>query len=158
MTDDEWTDLDDASVQMWVMPEDHPVKLTTVFLGATRERATNRALLESLVTPESLTDWGDFGTTEQLVDESQFGISSLPRQYEGVPDVAYVNLIHDQTEVRLITQPEEVRRHVATWIYRPELGGWKIHSISGAPVPPAQLKRTSRAGEVPDLGDVGPAR
>ncbi|MFF2275986.1 hypothetical protein [Agromyces sp. NPDC058126] len=154
MSTETWSDADDASVAFESIPPEHPVKLTAAVYAALTALDQSHEFLRLVVTPESLPAWGDFTAAARAL-EAQYGINSVARSYPSAPDVAYVWLMEYSPDARMITTPETVVvPHTFTWIWRPELGGWKLHSI-GAGDAPEVLPRTS-PGTAPDIGAIPP--
>lgn len=156
MSDERWTDADDASAMFEAIPDDHPVKLTEAFALALAALGDDRAeaFLAFIVTPESREAWGDFSAAAAAL-AGDYGINSVARSWPSAPDVAYVYLMEHEPKARMITRPEAVSvPHTFTWVWRPELGGWRLHGI-GPGDPPELLPRTS-PHSAPDINAIAP--
>lgn len=153
VSDDQWTESDDALVAYETVPDDHPVRLSHVFAMALEDPATFRVALQTLVTPESLSAW-DFKSAGGVLDG--FGLLTHPRSPVNSPDVAYVYAVALGDTARLVTKPEAILvERVFCWVWRPELGSWRLHSITQQEPDPDTLPRSS-PGTAPDIGAVPP--
>lgn len=148
----EWTDADDALLAFHALPSDHPVKLTRDFFDAADDPQANRELLKGLVTPESLRYfWREFETAARLA-ELPFSINTSPRIYPSAPDVAYVLLMDHRPEPGRIEHGQKIAPLLMlTWIWRPELGGWKLHTASLPPGSAPELVPRTSPGTAPDI-------
>ncbi|GAA4481767.1 hypothetical protein GCM10023171_10610 [Microbacterium panaciterrae] len=126
-----------------MLPENEPVKLT----GAIRNVLTGDEdfhIVGEFVTPESRRAWGDFRAVgDALRRQEPLALVDAARQVPGARDVAYVWLIR-LGSIGLITATQSVEiAFVFTWVWRPELGGWRLHAVGGAPEAPDRVPRTS---------------
>lgn len=145
MSDDKWTDADDARLTLHALPDDHPVKLTMAIWDALREHPRYVDLLAVWVTPESRERWGDFSEIAGALYGESLNVMGTVRQFEDALDVAYVWVIRAKPGAgpRMTNGPEAVNLFaVFTWVWRPELGGWRLHS-AGEQRLPDRLPRTS---------------
>ncbi|QYG12882.1 hypothetical protein [Microbacterium sp. PAMC22086] len=156
MTDEHWTEADDAKLAMHALPAEHPVALTVGVWNALDDVAQHAETLSFWVTPESRTQWGDFSALADGLSDETLSVVSTARQKKSAPDVAYVWLIREETGAnpRMTHGPEDVTiAAVFTWIWRPELGGWRLHAVGDQMPAPEDLPRTS-AGDAPAIGSV----
>ncbi|RCK61550.1 hypothetical protein [Microbacterium sorbitolivorans] len=144
-----WTDEDTARAVFEALPEDHPCRAVRQFSNSILAEEDATALAE-LVTPEVLDDWGDFSSARRYFFDQAFSISTRSLRHREATDVAYVKLVPDDG-IYLSEKPRQDMIGWVTLVWRPELGGWKLHCI-GQPAPPHLLPRTAVAGEVP-MGD-----
>lgn len=156
MTDEQWTEADDANLAMHALPNEHPVSLSVGFWNALDDVEQHVETLSYWVTPESRAQWGDFSPLASALADDSLSIVSAARQHPGAPDVAYVWLIREESgaKPRMTHGSEDVViGAVFTWIWRPELEGWRLHAVGDQMPSPAALPRTS-AGEGPAIGAV----
>lgn len=140
MSDEQWTDKDDAQVVFEALAADHPSKVVTAFNDLFHFDELPIQLLEMFVTPEKRADWGDFSGGSQFFLDQVIAISTRALRPKGTDDVAYIKLVPDNG-VYLAEDPRRDLIGYVTLVWRPELHGWRIHSI-GHPAPPHQLPRT----------------
>lgn len=147
MSDEVWTDEDDAAAFAEGLPDHHPTK----FVDALRTVACDERgakLLPFMVTPESEDQWG--GEFQVLRDflEQPHRISTTPLYGIDAPDVAYVRFVKDSGPwiVEDLDSVEAVAH--ATLVWRPELpavvegGAWRIHAL-GDPIDPQYVARSA---------------
>jgi hypothetical protein len=104
------------------------------------------AQLEDLITPESQGQW-DLADIKRRTENS--GIVS--GVYRPVFDVAHVRLIadlrdhvtdpNDQMDTLTVSGPMQAQAWIISLVYRPELGGWRVHGF-GRSLAPDELPRT----------------
>ena len=67
------------------------------------------------------------------------------RVYKPRYDVAYVKIISNvgdrEEPIQVLRDPLPVEARIISLVYRPELGGWRVHSL-GHPVDPADPSRS----------------
>lgn len=91
--------------------------------------------LRRLVTPESLSAWGDFSSTRAVLLDTGW----TTRADEPAPGAAYVKFISgDGPTMRVDGDVMIYARAVATLQYRPEFGEWRVHQL-GPPCLPEDL-------------------
>ena len=141
VTDDPdlWSDLDQSLFNFEALADEHPSKIVTVFNDLHQLDEIPVTSLEQFVTPEKREDWGDFSGGRQFFMDQALAISTRALRPSDAPDVAYVKLVHDSGQY-LSEKPREALAYV-TLVWRPDLGGWRIHSI-GLPAPSSMLPRT----------------
>lgn len=126
-TDDEQGAFEDAGP---ISPE-NPVAVGGAFLSFLFDPGgPNKEHLELVVTPESLPSWGDFTETADLLQNCGMSTRATPAQTD--ERVVYVKYITDHDGQTYQVQGDDVvimARAVATLVYRPELGGWRIHGV-----------------------------
>lgn len=158
MSEESWSDKDDAMFQMVALPDFEPVKLTGVFCSALTADPPQIGDAHNLVTPESKDTWAKFSWIVRALQEPGLALSSLPRQHANARDVAFVWVMRDQDEFRIIDRPELVSLAlIFTWIWRPDLGGWRLHRVDETDMSLEHLPRTS-PDVAPDLRSVEPRR
>lgn len=141
MTDFEWTDADTAYANWEALPEGHPARVVMAFNDAAWTDPVPGDLMASMVTPEVAADWGDFsGAAENFRQGLSIGLNL--RHLDDVRDVSYVKLIADIDTATVLEASEVPPLAYVTLVWRPELGGWKIHRI-GEPAVASELPRTS---------------
>jgi len=147
MTDDRWTDADDALLAMHMLPTEHPVALTAAIWEALDDYEANSGALSTWVTPECRDDWGDFSTVSEALASQALALVGTARQRAGEADIAFVWLIRKgapAAPARMSQEDEAVIiGAIFTWVWRPELGGWRLHSVGGAMPEADRLPRTS---------------
>lgn len=153
MTEEQWTDDDDAQFAMAALPPDHPVNIARVFFLGVRDENLAPEILEIIVTPESRRSWGDFSSTRDTIRSlAGAGIGSLAHRAHGADDVVYVNVLTGVSSGFTLTQPTPVEGMVFTLVWRPEAGHsgmWQIHQF-GEYALPENLPRTS-PGVAPEV-------
>ncbi|RUQ07003.1 hypothetical protein D8M34_05905 [Microbacterium sp. HSID17254] len=143
MTDDTWTDDDDARYQMAALPPNHPVNLARVFFHGVRDESLDRSILDRMVTPESKDAWGDFSATRETMRSIEGpAIGSLANTALGADDVVYVKILSGVGEGYTTNTMADVEAMVFTFVWRPEADLWQIHQF-GELVHPENLPRTS---------------
>jgi len=146
MSEDRWTDADDAQFAMHALPDDHPIALTMGVMTALDNPAEHQELLRTWVTPESVEDWGNFSEAATFLRSHTLGVLGTVRQYEGASDVAYVIAISQEPDAPMRMTQEDEPLHPAavfTWIWRPDEGNWRLHSVGEGWSRPERLPRTS---------------
>jgi hypothetical protein len=106
------------------------------FVTALRNYETRRGVLPTLVTPESLPEWGDFWRPARYVRGlGDLAVGKQASRAEGAPDVAYgtVRREGDAAPVAIVTL-----------VWRPEYGKWLVHAFGDDPVPANVVPRTPR--------------
>jgi hypothetical protein len=96
--------------------------------------------LELVITPESRGQW-DLADTRSRTEGSGIATGVYKPRY----DVAYVKLISNvgdrEEPIQVLRDPLPVEARIISLVYRPELGGWRVHSL-GHPVDPADPSRS----------------
>jgi len=119
------------------MTPDNPWAVALAFWHAALDE--DYARLQDLISPESRGLW-DLADIKRRTENS--GITS--GVYRPVYDVAHVRLIadlEDQTNVLKVSGPMMTNAWIISLVYRPELGGWRVHGF-GRSLEPAELPRT----------------
>lgn len=130
---------------------DHPVKIATAVFMAIKDGSFSAPAVSQFFTPESLADWGDFSTAQaRFASIDSPGIGTTANPAVGAPDVVYVKILPGAEEAWETDKTTPVVADgVFTFVWRPELGGWKIHRY-GEYALPEHLPRTS-PGSAPSL-------
>lgn len=149
--EEQWTGHDDVEFRFHALPDAHPANVVRAFVGVLWDDAATAAELAQYVTPESLSQWSDFGTVRNFVrDDIGVAIGSNALRAVGAPDVTFVKLVpDDEDEPQFHPVPRQDVRAWVTLVWRPELGGWRLHAI-GEQLDPNTLPRTS-PGDAPDI-------
>lgn len=136
------------------IPEGDPTGLTIGIIAALGDSPDEGELVRLVVTPESLASWGDFSDVAHALKEVNGNVTGTPRQFPGVTDVALVYLLTRDSPFGHIAKPQPVEiAFVFTWIWRPELGGWRLHHFGRSPLNLSLLPRSS-PGDGPPLHSV----
>lgn len=152
LRDDSWTSADDALLHFHSLPDGHPVNAVRDFVAELWDESTTTEALSRFVTPESVAQWGGFGTARRFVREDPgIAIGGNALRAVGAHDVVYIKVVDDvgAPEFR-----ETARTDVRAWVtlvWRPELASWRIHAIGEQQIDPATLPRTS-PGIAPAVG------
>ena len=148
MVDDGWGEgLEEARGRFRALAADHPSKVVTAFNDLFHEEERAIALLELFVTPEAREDWGDFSIASQFFLDQVIAVSTRALRPIDAIDIAYVKVVPD-TGVYLSEVPRDDVLGYVNLVWRPELHGWRIHSI-GQPVPSYMFPRTDETGTAP---------
>lgn len=151
MSDDEWSETDEAMVMFESLSDDHPVRRAQMFFIALLDDSYGAEYLEQFVTPEVRKDWGDFSAARSSLRAlDRPGIGSIANEAHGAPDVVYVKLLEHVDSGYII--PESSLIEVAgifTMVWRPEHGAWLIHRFGDYSLP-ENLPRTS-PGDAPPV-------
>lgn len=147
MNDMQWTDEDSARVAFETLAADHPSRVAKAFNDLFHQDDLLTSVLEMFVTPEARADWGDFTDGKRFFFDQAIAISTRALRPKEANDVAYVKLVPDNGAY-LVKQPRQDVIAYVTFVWRPELYGWRIHSI-GQPAPPDMLPRTDTGGAAP---------
>ncbi|MGC5077631.1 hypothetical protein [Agrococcus sp. DT81.2] len=145
--DEGWTERDDVEVMFAALDEDHPARAVAAFAALLLADELRSDLLAGFVTPESLDDWADFSGVRDYFMDRALAASMTALRHRDAPDVAYVKLVPEVGPL-LTDTPRRDQVAFATLVWRPELGGWRVHDVGG-PIPPAQLPRTSSRATPP---------
>lgn len=143
MSDDTWTERDDALRHFAALPDDHPARLFNDFANLVCKPDYAVAELLPFVTPEMGPRWFDFRDMHSFLTSSQFTIGAGALRHVGAEDVAYIVLAPDTGKYH---HPEGITdgfAHVMS-VWRPELGGWRIDRV-GDLEPPHWLHRSPGA-------------
>lgn len=143
MSDENWTVFDDEQVRMELGGLRHPLTVALHFVRALGAPALDTEWLQQLVTPESLSYWGDFSAAKDLYDSiEEPGFGSTINQPAGAPDVGYFKVLSGVTEGFTVSEPESVLvPAIATLVWRPEAGPseqpgmWLVHQFGAAADP-----------------------
>ncbi len=114
---------------MGEMTPDNPVAVGVVFLNALTDlNGPDVRRLRDLVTPESLSAWGDFDEAAEML--SGCGMTTRADRADLDQAVAYVKYVSDKG-ANYVAQSEMVimARAIGTLVHRPELGGWRVHAL-----------------------------
>ncbi|SIN91973.1 hypothetical protein [Agromyces cerinus] len=144
MTDSNWTDGGEAYVAHWGLPEGHPSRVVARFHELLSTDPIEVDALQSVVTPESIQHWGSFDGAREFLD--RLAISNRTLRVPGAADVAFIKLV-EGSQARVAQKPESEVAYVAL-VWRPSLGGWRIHGIGG-PIPADQLPREKTLDDAP---------
>lgn len=143
MNDTDWTNADDANLAHWGLPEGHPSKVVKRFYDLVWNEPADVEALRGLVTPESNAQWGEFeGAREFLQD---LAISNRTLRLREAADVMFVKVVEND-QARIVEKPEPAFAYVVL-VWRPSLGGWRIHRI-GDPVPAYELPRENASADL----------
>lgn len=147
MDDMQWTDEDSARVVFEALAVEHPSRVAKAFNDLFHQDELLVPVLEMFVTPETRGDWGDFSEGRRFFLDKAIAISTRTLRPKEANDVAYVKLVPDNGAY-LVEQPRQDMIGYITFVWRPELNGWRIHSI-GQPAPPERLPRTGGETSAP---------
>lgn len=144
-TEDSWGEDDDSAFAFHAMPETHPVKLAMNVFRVMRGGTFVPERVREAVTPESVEAWGDFGVFARMcaaIDAPAFG--SIANPAYGASDVVYVKVLSGVQKGYTIRQDGPVMAAtVFTLVWRPELGGWRIHAAGSDYVLPEDVPRSA---------------
>jgi hypothetical protein len=131
-------ELDEAVAAGGPMTPDNPYAVAFAFWHAALNE--NCGDLESVITPESRGQW-DLADIRARTEDSGIATGVYKPRY----DVAYVKLISgvDENEgpIQVLRNPLPTEARIISLVYRPELGGWRVHGL-GHPVDPTDLPRS----------------
>jgi hypothetical protein len=131
-------ELDEAVAAGGPMTPDNPYAVAFAFWHAALNE--NYDDLESVITPESRGQW-DLADIRARTEDSGIATGVYKPRY----DVAYVKLISgvDENEgpIQVLRNPLPTEARIISLVYRPELGGWRVHGL-GHPVDPTDLPRS----------------
>jgi hypothetical protein len=131
-------ELDEAVAAGGPMTPDNPYAVAFAFWHAALNE--NYGDLESVITPESRGQW-DLADIRARTEDSGIATGVYKPRY----DVAYVKLISgvDENEgpIQVLRNPLPTEARIISLVYRPELGGWRVHGL-GHPVDPTDLPRS----------------
>lgn len=147
MNDTQWTDEDSARLALEALAADHPSRVAKTFNDLFHRDDLSTAAFEMFVTPEARTDWGDFSDAKRFFLDQAIAISTRALRPKEEDDVAYVKLVPDNGAYLAKQSRQDVIAYF-TFVWRPELQGWRIHSI-GQPAPPHSLPRTDLDSTAP---------
>lgn len=120
------------------MTPDNPWAVAFAFWHAVLNE--NYELLEKVTTPESQGQW-DLADIHQRTETSGLASGVFKPCY----DVAHVRLLTDigdeQEPLQIVGGPMLTEARIISLVYRPELGGWRVHGI-GYPLDPDELPRS----------------
>jgi hypothetical protein len=143
MSDEAWTERDDALRHFAALPDSHPARQFEAFARRAIDPDYSMTELLKFVTPEMGRRWADFSDVHAWLTSSAFAIATGALRHVGAEDVAYVLLSLDTGQYHHPGGiPDEVA-HVS-YVWRPELGGWRIDAL-GNPLPPHWLNRSAGA-------------
>jgi hypothetical protein len=131
-------ELSEAVAAGGSMTPDNPYAVAFAFWHAALNE--NYDDLELVITPESRGQW-------DLADiRSRTGASGITTGvYKPRYDVAYVKLISNvgdkEEPIQVLRNPLPAEARIISLVYRPELGGWRVHGL-GRPVDPTDLPRS----------------
>lgn len=132
-----------------------PVRAMVMFVLELSRDQPDVGVLEDLVTPESLAGWGDFSDAKRVFDAiPNSGYSDAAPRAPGAPDVAFPRIIDTDRAVghtgNVTIHGERIAEgaYPFTVIWRPELGGWRVHSWNDEVFDLEALPRTS-PGDAP---------
>jgi hypothetical protein len=130
-------ELDDAVAAGGPMTPDNPYAVAFAFWHAALNE--NYDDLELVITPESRGQW-DLADIRARTEDSGIATGVYKPRY----DVAYVKLISNISEeepIQVLRNPLPAEARIISLVYRPELGGWRVHGL-GHPVDPTDLPRS----------------
>lgn len=130
-------ELDDAVAAGGPMTPDNPYAVAFAFWHAALNE--NHDDLELVITPESRGQW-DLTDIRARTEDSGIATGVYKPRY----DVAYVKLISNISEeepIQVLRNPLPAEARIISLVYRPELGGWRVHGL-GHPVDPTDLPRS----------------
>jgi hypothetical protein len=131
-------DLDEAMAAGGPMTPDNPYAVAFAFWHAAL--GENYDDLEAVITPESRGQW-DLADIRIRTEDSGIATGVYKPRY----DVAYVKLISnvgdEEEAIQALRNPLPVEARIISLVYRPELGGWRVHGV-GHPVDPTDLPRS----------------
>jgi hypothetical protein len=131
-------DLDEAMAAGGPMTPDNPYAVAFAFWHAVLNEDYDD--LEAVITPESRGKW-DLEDIRTRTEDSGIATGVYKPRY----DVAYVKLISnvgdEEEPIRVLRNPLPVEARIISLVYRPELGGWRVHGL-GRPVDPTDLPRS----------------
>jgi TIR domain len=131
-------DLDEAMAAGGPMTPDNPYAVAFAFWHAALNE--NYDDLEAVITPESGGQW-DLAEIRARTEGSGIATGVYQPRY----DVAYVKLISNlgdkEEPIHTVSNPLPVEARIISLVYRPELGGWRVHGL-GHPVDPTELPRS----------------
>jgi hypothetical protein len=120
------------------MTPDNPWAVAFAFWHAALNNDYMR--LDNLITPESRGQW-DLADIRQRTATS--GIAS--GVFRPIYDVAHIrimtNVQNQDSALKLVGGSMPTGARIVSLVYRPELGGWRVHGF-GAPLEPDELPRT----------------
>jgi hypothetical protein len=119
------------------MTPDNPYAVAFAFWHAALNE--NYDDLELVITPESRGQW-DLADIRARTEDSGIATGVYKPRY----DVAYVKLISNISEeepIQVLRNPLPAEARIISLVYRPELGGWRVHGL-GHPVDPTDLPRS----------------
>lgn len=119
----------------------NPVAVGKRFLDAVTDHAGPQVhVLRELVTPESRATWGDFRRTAQQL--AGCGMTSKAEPAAGTDQIVYVRYVSSPDySLRSEGEVPIMARAIGTMVYRPDLGGWKVHSVGTERIPPERIPR-----------------
>lgn len=120
-----WTTADDIAMEFATNRATHPLLPVARLLTAITSDPVDVGFALSAVTPESASVWGDFAFWAQSLIgwRPMARVESAPRAL----DVVYLALV--EAERPLPPPGETFLIYEVTVVWRPELGGWRIHDI-----------------------------
>jgi TIR domain-containing protein len=131
--------LDEAVAAGGPMTPDNPYAVAFAFWHAALNE--NYDDLEAVITPESRGQW-DLAEIRRKTESSGIATGVYKPRY----DVAYVKLVsnvgNEEEALQVLADPLPVEARIISLVYRPEFGGWRVHSV-GHPVEPADLPRSN---------------
>jgi TIR domain len=130
-------ELDDAVAAGGPMTPDNPYAVAFAFWHAALNE--NYDDLELVITPESRGQW-DLADIRARTEDGGIATGVYKPRY----DVAYVKLISNISEeepIQVLRNPLPAEARIISLVYRPELGGWRVHGL-GHPVDPTDLPRS----------------
>lgn len=134
MEDMQWTDEDSARVIFEGLATGHPSRIAKAFNDLFYEEEIPVSVFELFVTPERRADWGDFSDAKRFFRQQEIAISAHALRPKEAGDVAFVKLVPDTGEYLREKPRKDVIAYI-TFVWRPELHGWQIHSIGQPPMP-----------------------
>jgi hypothetical protein len=130
-------ELDEAVAAGGPMTPDNPYAVAFAFWHAALNE--NYDDLELVIAPESRGQW-DLADIRSRTEDSGIATGVYKPRY----DVAYVKLISNISEeepIQVLRNPLPAEARIISLVYRPELGGWRVHGL-GHPVDPTDLPRS----------------
>ena len=118
--------LDEAMAAGGPMTPDNPYAVAFAFWHAVLSE--NPDDLEAVVTPESRGQW-DLADLRMKTEERGIATGVYKPRY----DVAYVKLVSnvgdEEKPIQVLRNPLPVKATIISLVYRPELGGWRVHGL-----------------------------
>lgn len=131
-------ELDEALAAGGPMTPDNPYATAFAFWHAALNE--NYDDLDLVITPESRGQW-DLADIRARTQDSGIATGVYKPRY----DVAYVKLISNvgdkEEPIQVLRNPLPAEARIISLVYRPELGGWRVHGL-GHPVDPTDLPRS----------------
>jgi len=141
MTDDKWSSLhrrmvEPIEVEAMVAAEPgfdltDPAVIGVNFIRALADTDESQDILTKVVTPESLTSWGDFTSAANFLNSIEnWGVGSMPTPSVADPEVVYMTILSGVTQsFRAVGEQMVMPAGVVTLVWRLQYGMWMVHAI-----------------------------